>query len=98
MARTIFSKEESLEKIKGWDFYPKNDKKIRPIVLTLPQMTVSELDAMVHRHATRCYGDGDALPGNATIEVLSEPMARELIESYGSKLIKTDVFIDASAL
>lgn len=96
MERTIFTKDESLKKIQGWNFMPgkngQHDGKVYPIVLTLPQMTISELDALKRRHAAACDIDGDALPGNATLRVFSETMARELIESYGSKLVKSDSF------
>ena len=94
----IMTREASLVAIKDWDFMPNDDGKVRPILITLPQISLAELSDMVNRYATVCDVDGDVLPGIATLRVFSETMAREFIESYGSKLVNKDIFIGASAL
>ncbi len=93
----IMTREASLVAIKDWNFMP-NDGKVRPILITLPQISLAELSDLVNCYATVCDVDGDVLPGVAILRVFSETMAREFIESYGSKLVNKDVFIDASAL
>lgn len=94
----IMTREDSLVAIRDWDFMPNDDGKVRPIALTLPQMTVEELSNMVNRYATICGIDGDVRPGTRSLLVFSEALARELIEFHGCYFVKTKVFFNASAL
>jgi len=94
--RIILTKKESLKRIQGWNFMSSNGR-VKPICLTLPQMTASELEVWGHR-----WGDadisGNCIPGMAVKRVYSEAEARELIEKYGSKVVNREVTIDPSAL
>ena len=96
---TIMTREDSLVSIKGWNFMPNQNGKISPIPLTMPKgITVEELGDIVRHYATRVMADGDVRPGTASLLVFSESLARDLIASHGSYLIKKKAFIDVSAL
>jgi hypothetical protein len=96
---SIMTKSDSLKAIQGWDFVPNSDGKINVIPLTMPKgLTAEKFGNIVSTFATRVIIDGDVRPGTASLLVFSEPLARELIETYGSHFIKTKAFIYASAL
>ena len=99
MKSSIMTRVDSLKAIQGWDFTPNSDGQISAIPLTMPKgLTVSEFGDIVSRFATRVIADGDVRPGTASLLLFSEPLARELVETYGSHFIKTKTFIYASAL
>ena len=96
---TIMTREDSLSAIKDWDFMPNQNGKVIPIPLTMPRgISVKDFGNLVKRFMTRVITDGDVRPGTASLLVFSEPLARKLVDSYGSYLIKQKTFVDANAL
>lgn len=96
---TIMTREDSLSAIKDWDFMPNENGKVIPIPLTMPRgISVKDFGDLVKRFMTRVITDGDVRPGTASLLVFSEPLARKLVDSYGSYLIKQKTFVDANAL
>lgn len=95
----ILTKEESLVAIRDWDFMPNDCYRIQPIPLTIPKdLTVEQLGNIVGDFATSAIIDGDVRPGTASLLIVSEALARELISTYGCRFIKVKAFIHASAL
>jgi hypothetical protein len=78
---------------------PNDCYRIQPIPLTIPKdLTVEQLGNIVGDFATSVIIDGDVRPGTTSLLVVSEALARELIESYGCQFIEMKTFIHASAL
>ena len=95
MERTILTRNESLKVIQNWNFMASNGG-VRPICLTLPHMTLTQMEEWSHRFGPADIS-GNCVPGMAVKRVCSEAEARELIEKYGSKVVNREVVVDSSA-
>jgi len=99
MAELYFSKEESLAILnEGWNLIKDNEEEVVPIPLLIPDITAEHLDALRRKYATELTIDGDIIPGYPVLQVLSEALARELVESHGSLIAKNNRAIRMSAI
>ena len=95
----IMEKKDSLLAIENWDFMPNDSCRVVPIPLTIPKdLSVEELGNIIGDFGTSVIVDGDVRPGTASLLVVSESLARELITNHGCRFIKVKTFVYASAL
>lgn len=87
-------KRESLRLIRDWNLLPNESGLFTPIPLTMPRMSSKEFEKTKRKYATEIQVDGDVRPGTASLLLVSEAMARELVNSHGSLLIKRKTFSD----
>ena len=91
---SIMTKQDSLRAIEGWNLLINERGLITPIPLTMPRMSSKKFEDLKKKYATEIQVDGNVRPGTASLLVVSEAMARELISFHGSLLIKRKTFSD----